>query len=77
MCAGVVIHNMRNSQDIRFTGNVSFQIPFTSVCLGVSIFALCGMPFLAGFYSKDFILEMVILTSVVNKSKPRLIVTHS
>jgi NADH-ubiquinone oxidoreductase chain 5 len=59
MCAGVIIHTMKNSQDIRFMGGLSFQIPFTSVCLGVSRFALCGMPFLAGFYSRDLILEMV------------------
>jgi NADH-ubiquinone oxidoreductase chain 5 len=59
MCAGVIIHVMKNSQDIRFMGNLSIQMPFTSVCLGVSSFALCGMPFLAGFYSKDLILEMV------------------
>jgi NADH-ubiquinone oxidoreductase chain 5 len=59
MCAGVVIHVMRNSQDIRFICNMSFQMPFTSVCLGVSRFALCGVPFLAGFYSRDLVLEMV------------------
>nr|URX53805.1 NADH dehydrogenase subunit 5 [Bifiditermes nr. madagascariensis]URX53818.1 NADH dehydrogenase subunit 5 [Bifiditermes nr. madagascariensis] len=57
MCAGVIIHTMKDSQDIRFMGNLSFQMPFTSVCLGVSSFALCGMPFLAGFYSSDLILE--------------------
>nr|AIY61666.1 NADH dehydrogenase subunit 5 [Glyptotermes sp. A TB-2014] len=59
MCAGVIIHTMSDSQDIRFMGNLSFQMPYTSVCLGVSSFALCGMPFLAGFYSSDFILEMI------------------
>nr|YP_009544245.1 NADH dehydrogenase subunit 5 [Roisinitermes ebogoensis]AYO45653.1 NADH dehydrogenase subunit 5 [Roisinitermes ebogoensis]URX52858.1 NADH dehydrogenase subunit 5 [Roisinitermes ebogoensis] len=64
MCAGVVIHVMKNSQDIRFMGNLSSQMPFTSVCLGVSSFALCGMPFLAGFYSKDLILEMVSFSYV-------------
>nr|URX53961.1 NADH dehydrogenase subunit 5 [Cryptotermes domesticus] len=58
MCAGVIIHTMKDSQDIRFMGNLSIQMPFTSVCLGVSSFALCGMPFLAGFYSKDLILEL-------------------
>nr|YP_010117812.1 NADH dehydrogenase subunit 5 [Cryptotermes havilandi]QPN53784.1 NADH dehydrogenase subunit 5 [Cryptotermes havilandi]URX52845.1 NADH dehydrogenase subunit 5 [Cryptotermes havilandi] len=58
MCAGVIIHTMSDSQDIRFMGNLSIQMPFTSVCLGVSSFALCGMPFLAGFYSKDLILEL-------------------
>nr|AVN67841.1 NADH dehydrogenase subunit 5 [Ergaula capucina] len=61
MCAGVVIHNMKNCQDIRYMGNLSFQMPFTCSCLMISNFALCGMPFLAGFYSKDLILEMVLL----------------
>nr|AVN68040.1 NADH dehydrogenase subunit 5 [Ectobiidae sp. BB] len=64
MCAGVVIHSMKDSQDIRFMGNLSFQMPLTSSCLMVSNFALCGMPFLAGFYSKDLILEMVSLSYV-------------
>nr|URX52923.1 NADH dehydrogenase subunit 5 [Glyptotermes sp. 5 AB-2022a] len=64
MCAGVIIHTMKDSQDIRFMGNLSIQMPFTSVCLSVSSFALCGMPFLAGFYSKDLILEVVSFSYV-------------
>nr|YP_005351198.1 NADH dehydrogenase subunit 5 [Periplaneta americana]ADD71933.1 NADH dehydrogenase subunit 5 [Periplaneta americana] len=62
MCAGMVIHVMSDSQDIRFMGNLSFQMPLTSTCLCISNLALCGMPFLAGFYSKDLILEMVSLS---------------
>nr|UGN61752.1 NADH dehydrogenase subunit 5 [Cryptocercus maluogouensis] len=62
MCAGVVIHFMNDSQDIRFMGSLSFQMPLTSSCLMISNFALCGMPFLAGFYSKDLILESVSLS---------------
>nr|YP_010946629.1 NADH dehydrogenase subunit 5 [Margattea nimbata]WGO57347.1 NADH dehydrogenase subunit 5 [Margattea nimbata] len=58
MCAGVIIHFMNDSQDIRYMGSLSFQMPFTSSCLMVSNFSLCGMPFLAGFYSKDLILEI-------------------
>nr|AIY62160.1 NADH dehydrogenase subunit 5 [Glyptotermes sp. B TB-2014] len=64
MCAGVIIHTVKDSQDIRFMGNLSFQMPLASVCLSVSSFALCGMPFLAGFYSKDLILEMVSFSYV-------------
>nr|YP_009350163.1 NADH dehydrogenase subunit 5 [Nasutitermes longirostris]AQP26441.1 NADH dehydrogenase subunit 5 [Nasutitermes longirostris]AQP30017.1 NADH dehydrogenase subunit 5 [Nasutitermes longirostris] len=58
MCAGGVIHSMGDSQDIRFMGGLSIYMPFTSSSLMVSNFALCGMPFLAGFYSSDYILEM-------------------
>jgi NADH-ubiquinone oxidoreductase chain 5 len=58
MCAGGVIHSMGDSQDIRFMGGMSVYMSFTSSCLMVSNFALCVMPFLAGFYSRDLILYM-------------------
>nr|YP_010257215.1 NADH dehydrogenase subunit 5 [Teratura megafurcula]QVM19039.1 NADH dehydrogenase subunit 5 [Teratura megafurcula] len=62
MCAGAVIHNMKNSQDIRFMGSLCTQMPLTVICFNISNLALCGMPFLAGFYSKDLILEVVSLS---------------
>nr|WMQ76568.1 NADH dehydrogenase subunit 5 [Austrosimulium sp.] len=64
MCAGAVIHNMKNSQDIRFMGGLVYHMPMTVSCLNTANLALCGMPFLAGFYSKDLILEMVLLSNL-------------
>nr|QGR23692.1 NADH dehydrogenase subunit 5 [Ostrinia palustralis] len=64
MCAGVIIHMMLDIQDIRFMGGISNFIPMTSLCMNVSNMALCGIPFLAGFYSKDLILEMVSLSNL-------------
>ena len=49
---------MGDSQFIRFIGGLSVYMPFTSSSLMVSNYAFCGMSFLAGFYSEDFILEM-------------------
>nr|YP_009236443.1 NADH dehydrogenase subunit 5 [Muscina levida]AMH85741.1 NADH dehydrogenase subunit 5 [Muscina levida] len=60
MCAGAFIHNMNNNQDIRLMGGLSVIMPLSSSCFNISNLALCGMPFLAGFYSKDLILEMVL-----------------
>lgn len=57
LCAGVIIHNIKNSQDIRDMGGLIFFIPYTVSCFNVANLALCGFPFLAGFYSKDLILE--------------------
>nr|YP_009730133.1 NADH dehydrogenase subunit 5 [Trichoplusia ni]QHS69740.1 NADH dehydrogenase subunit 5 [Trichoplusia ni]ULA45483.1 NADH dehydrogenase subunit 5 [Trichoplusia ni] len=64
MCAGVIIHMMNDMQDIRFMGGMSFYIPLTSLCMNISNMALCGIPFLAGFYSKDLILEMVSFSNL-------------
>nr|YP_009236789.1 NADH dehydrogenase subunit 5 [Telchinia lycoa]AMJ17247.1 NADH dehydrogenase subunit 5 [Telchinia lycoa] len=64
MCAGVIIHMMNDNQDIRMMGGVSLYIPLTSLCMNISNLALCGIPFLAGFYSKDMILEMVSMSNL-------------
>nr|YP_010729968.1 NADH dehydrogenase subunit 5 [Parnassius tianschanicus]WEF74917.1 NADH dehydrogenase subunit 5 [Parnassius tianschanicus] len=64
MCAGVIIHMMNDNQDIRYMGGISLYIPMTSLCMNISNLALCGMPFLAGFYSKDLILEMVSMSNL-------------
>nr|YP_009730013.1 NADH dehydrogenase subunit 5 [Tagasta indica]YP_010892334.1 NADH dehydrogenase subunit 5 [Tagasta tonkinensis]QHX99918.1 NADH dehydrogenase subunit 5 [Tagasta indica]WJO90067.1 NADH dehydrogenase subunit 5 [Tagasta tonkinensis] len=59
MCAGSMIHNLKDCQDIRFMGSVVFFMPLTSVCFNVSSLSLCGLPFLSGYYSSDLILELV------------------
>nr|YP_010248879.1 NADH dehydrogenase subunit 5 [Catacroptera cloanthe]QTT58171.1 NADH dehydrogenase subunit 5 [Catacroptera cloanthe] len=64
MCAGVIIHMMSDNQDIRMMGGISIYIPLTSLCMNISNLALCGIPFLAGFYSKDMILELVSLSNL-------------
>nr|YP_010165059.1 NADH dehydrogenase subunit 5 [Mythimna loreyi]QRN71764.1 NADH dehydrogenase subunit 5 [Mythimna loreyi]UNP54542.1 NADH dehydrogenase subunit 5 [Mythimna loreyi] len=64
MCAGVIIHMMNDMQDIRFMGGISLYIPMTSLCMNISNMALCGIPFLAGFYSKDLILELVSFSNL-------------
>jgi len=52
MCVGSVIHSIDDSQDICFIGGFYVYTHYTSSCL-VSNFAVCGMLFLAGFYSRD------------------------
>nr|YP_010580084.1 NADH dehydrogenase subunit 5 [Chironomus novosibiricus]UZS77136.1 NADH dehydrogenase subunit 5 [Chironomus novosibiricus] len=64
MCAGAIIHNMKNSQDIRDMGSLMIYMPLTISCLNIANLALCGFPFLAGFYSKDMILEMVLISQL-------------
>lgn len=64
MCAGSIIHNINNFQDIRYIGRLRSYIPLTSSIFNVANLALCGIPFLAGFYSKDIILEIVSLSYV-------------
>jgi len=58
LCAGAIIHNSSNAQDIRMMGMIASQAPLTTTCINVANLSLCGAPFLSGFYSKDLILEI-------------------
>merc|ERR1712111_162820 len=61
MCAGIVIHNIRDYQDIRKIGGGNILLPIPSAVMITANLRLCGMPFIRGFYSKDLILEIMII----------------
>nr|WGT88906.1 NADH dehydrogenase subunit 5 [Sclomina erinacea]WGT88919.1 NADH dehydrogenase subunit 5 [Sclomina erinacea] len=63
LCAGLMIHCMSDSQDIRHMGVMINHLPFTCACFLISNFSLCGLPFMSGFYSKDIIIEMMSYSS--------------
>lgn len=63
VCVGSLIHLHHHRQDLRVMGNLRGQIPLTLSCLNIANIALCGLPFIAGFYSKDLIIEMSLYNS--------------
>ena len=55
--AGSVIHAVSDEQDMRRMGGLWRLIPWTYAVMWVGNLALAGIPFFAGYYSKDAILE--------------------
>lgn len=64
ICAGLFIHNFCDNQDIRFFGLINKNFSFSLSIFNVANLSLCGFPFLSGFFSKDLILELVLLKKV-------------
>ncbi len=55
--SGSVIHAMSDEQDMRKMGGIWRKIPLTYAVMWVGSLALVGIPFFAGYYSKDIIIE--------------------
>lgn len=57
--AGGVIHSFLDEQDLRKMGGLSHLLPFTYTGILIGSMSLMGFPFLSGFYSKEWILELL------------------
>uniref|UniRef100_A0AAU8L189 NADH-ubiquinone oxidoreductase chain 5 n=1 Tax=Bryozoa sp. TaxID=2813608 RepID=A0AAU8L189_9BILA len=64
ICAGDMISTMQGSQDIRLYGNSFIVSPLVCMFLTSGLLALSGLPFLAGFYSKDAMLDNFMMSNV-------------
>jgi NADH-quinone oxidoreductase subunit L len=56
LCAGSVIHGCHHEQDMFEMGGLKKKMPVTHATWAVGTLALCGIPPLAGFWSKDEII---------------------
>ncbi len=59
LAAGSVIHALSGEQDMRKMGGLRKRIPITFWTMTAGVFAIAGIPPLAGFFSKDEILFRV------------------
>nr|WCH57864.1 NADH dehydrogenase subunit 5 [Caulacanthus ustulatus] len=66
LSAGSVIHGLNNEQDMRRMGSLISFLPLTYSLMLIGSLALLGIPYLTGFYSKDFILELTQSSSYNN-----------
>lgn len=57
LSAGSVIHAVSDEQDMRNMGGLRKLIPITYAYMWIGNLALAGLPWFAGYYSKDIILE--------------------
>jgi NADH-quinone oxidoreductase subunit L len=61
LSAGSVIHALSGEQDMRNMGGLRKRIPITFWTMTAGVFAIAGVPPLAGFFSKDEILYQAFL----------------
>ena len=59
--SGNLIHASERYQDLRVIGGVSEVIPFSKRIVIRCSFRLCGLPFISAFFSKEIIIERLLV----------------
>ena len=66
--SGSVIHALHHEQDIRQMGGLKQKLPITNLSFFVSCLSIAGIPFFAGFFSKDEILFNALTTQIAGQA---------
>nr|ATJ03286.1 NADH dehydrogenase subunit 5 [Bemisia tabaci] len=61
LCSSTYISNS-NTQDLRKMYSTSINLLVTNVAFNVASMVLCALPFMSSFYSKEIIMEMIMIT---------------
>jgi NADH-ubiquinone oxidoreductase chain 5 len=61
ICAGVIIHRRKDYQDIRVIGRRIIELPIINRFTLISIARLIGLPFMSAFFSKDIVLDLILI----------------
>nr|UFQ25415.1 NADH dehydrogenase subunit 5 [Archivesica gigas] len=60
MAVGSIIFYSGGLQDVRLMGGLAWKAPLLYLWLVVSILSLIGLPFMAGFYSKEYMIAFLV-----------------
>ena len=61
LTAGTFIHIYNDNQDLRLYGNISYVLPGILICFIICAFGLSSTPFTSAFFSKDNILDNLLI----------------
>ena len=61
---GNLIHGSESYQDARVIGGGFEVMPFTNRIIITASLRLCGLPFISAFYSKEIIIERLLINNV-------------
>ena len=61
LTAGAIIHGRSDYQDLRLMGNRAFSLPIVNRFTIISVFSLIGVPLISAFFSKELVLETILL----------------
>merc|ERR1711902_237841 len=65
ICAGIIIHNIKDYQDIRKIGFSFNNLNYSISIIIIANISLCGLPFLRGFYSKNLIIFFFLIIGTI------------